>query len=140
MKIQRVGSIKLGNWIVPFYGSLNSPLFLVSDLVGCVGYNVGGANNLAKKIKVHKPTLMQLEDTYGRGAWVVNTAGAIELLEALTKPSAKDLLKHLKAFEESNRPFLDKSTEALVKVLPKLSDETKDAMILELCAKHLHKK
>ena len=89
-EVERVGNVRIGNYILDVYGDLNDPLFILSDIAEVFDYSSRNANKLAFLCEDdEKLRVILLRAGQRRHVLCVTEIGLYNILEQSRMPVAR---------------------------------------------------
>lgn len=89
-EVERVGNVRIGNYILDVYGDLNDPLFILSDIAEVFDYSSRNANKLAYLCEDDEKLLVTvLRAGQRRQVLCITEIGLYNVLEQSRMPVAR---------------------------------------------------
>ena len=144
-KVELIGTVEILGKEIKFYGSWENPLFLGKDVAEWIDYSKDGKGNYNVSVmlsKIDDDEKIKLNTNLnnvkvGSNTWFLTEDGLYEVLMQSRKPIAKDLKKkiktHLKQMRQTGGTVeIGREEEFIYSMFPNLSEEVKQAMVLDL--------
>ena len=144
-KVELIGTVEILGKEIKFYGGWENPLFLGKDVAEWIEYSKDGKGNYNVSVmlsKIDDDEKIKLNTNLnnvkvGSNTWFLTEDGLYEVLMQSRKPIAKDLKKkiktHLKQMRQTGGTVeIGREEEFIYSMFPNLSEEVKQAMVLDL--------
>ena len=134
--VNLIGTVEILGKEIKFYGSWENPLFLGKDVADWIEHS--DVSTMLRKVDEEEKVTNNVCTLGGKQkAWFLTEDGLYEVLMQSRKPIARDLKKkiktHLKQMRQTGGTVeVGREEEFIYSMFPNLSEEVKQAMVLDL--------